>query len=290
VTIEHIEVTMSSTIKKKSGKLEPFIRAKIHKGIKQAMKEVRHSDHSEKITEEVVKFLNKRFKDIVPTVHDIKDVVEDILIKHRMHDVAKAYILHRKQVGEGQYFSAKEEGNLSVNAITVLQKRYLRRNIKGEVVETTAQMFSRVAKHVASAEKKKDKNKWEEEFLGIMEELDFLPNTPCLINAGTSLNQLFSCFVLDVPDSMEEIFETLKQSALIFKSGGGVGYSFSNIRHSGALVNSTGRTASGPVTFMEVYDKATEVIKKGGVRRGSIMGVLRVDHPDILTFVGEKAK
>ncbi len=173
----------------------------------------------------------------------------------------------------------------------VLEKRILQRNEKGEVIETPIEMFQRVAKHIASAEKDPEKRKeYEQKFFQVMTNLDFLPNSPCLVNAGIKgrRQQLAACFVLVVNDSLEDIYETLKEAALIHKTGGGTGFDFSNIRPEGAIVNTTKGIASGPISFMKIYDVSTEQIKQGGVRRGANIGVLRVDHPDIFKFIEAK--
>lgn len=181
---------------------------------------------------------------------------------------------------------------LTENAHYVLQNRYLRRGPGGHVIEQPEDMFARVARNVASAEAHYDEGpgppEVEEQFFEAMASLDFLPNSPCLMNAGRQLQQLAACFVLDVQDSIDSIFETLKHAAQIHQSGGGTGFSFSSLRPSGAYIATSGGAASGPLSFMQVFNQATEAINQGGFRRGANMAVLRVDHPDVLEFVRAK--
>ncbi len=178
-------------------------------------------------------------------------------------------------------------------AIKVLEQRYLARDNTGKIVETPEEMFLRVAKFISSADERFGSSqeeilRLEESFFNLLTSLRFLPNTPTLINAGRPLGQLSACFVLRVDDSVDGIFQAVKEGALIMKTGGGIGMAFSMLRPAGAIVESTGQPASGPVSFMRVFDVMCETIAQGGVRRGAMMGVLRVDHPDILKFINSK--
>jgi ribonucleoside-diphosphate reductase alpha chain len=286
-------------IRKRDGRIVKFNKEKITTAIFKAAQSVGGKDIgiAEALADKVVDVLEQRTsKNAIPTVEGVQDIVEQVLISEGHAKTAKAYILwrqKRKEIREAKaLYGITDELKLTVNAVKVLERRYLRKDENGRVIETPSELFTRVAKNIASAEKKygKDTKQIEEEFYSMLSNLDFVPNSPTLMNAGTNIQQLAACFVLPVEDDMTSIFEAVKNTALIHQSGGGTGFSFSRLRPKGDVVKSTQGVASGPISFMKVFDAATDVIKQGGKRRGANMGIMNVDHPDILEFIVCKEK
>ncbi len=340
---------------KRDGKEVSFEPDKITRAIYKAMLSVKIGSmkDAELLTQKVVASLSNDFT--MPTVEQIQDRVENILMSteidgRKFSEVAKSYILYRERRRtirlEKERMGVKDDLKLSLNAIKVLESRYLIKDQEGKIIETPGQMFRRVAEHVGIidavydyisyektgnlpegatklssisetqlsvlkssfsklAEEKGIKGSFEEfldflytkgtvapktidEFEEMMTSLEYVPNSPTLMNAGAPLGQLSACFVLPVGDSIPEIFEAVKYTAEIHKSGGGTGFSFSRLRCKDDIVGSTKGVASGPVSFMKIFDTTTEVIKQGGKRRGANMGILRYDHPDIMDFVMSK--
>jgi ribonucleoside-diphosphate reductase alpha chain len=275
---------------------ESFDVEKITKLIYEVAKQHRHEnlEMAEQITLCVAQEMEKKFNaHTVPSVEDVQDIVEKILIEQGHAKTAKSYILYRQKRTELRkakiMLGVEDDLKLPLNAITILAARYLRRDENRNIIETPKQLFRRVAKAIAEADllydPSSDVAKTTEEFYQMLTNFEFLPNSPTLMNAGTNLAQLSGCFVIPVPDSIEGIFDAIKTMALVQKSGGGTGFSFSKLRPSTDIVRSTAGVASGPVSFMKIFNAATEEIKQGGKRRGANMGILRVDHPDILDFV-----
>lgn len=286
---------MPHEIRRRDGSLARFRREKISFAILKAFEATGKGSEkeSERLTKKVIELLDKR--KVVPTVDEVQDTVEQVLIYEGYSEAAKSYILYRKEREKiraiKSFIDVKDDLKLSVNAARVLKERYLLRDENG--METPSQMLRRVAKAVASVEADYGMNERgvrdiEDKFFGIMSSLEFLPNSPCLMNAGTKNGQLSACFVLPVEDSLTGIFDALKNSAIIHQSGGGTGFSFSRLRPKGDTINESFGSSSGPVSFMRIFNESTEVIKHGGRRRGANMGVLRVDHPDIIEFIKSK--
>jgi len=290
------------TIKKRDGRIVSFDSNKIAEAIWKAAEAVGVSNRSltENLSEQVIKKLETQLKsDEIPHVEQVQDLVEKILIENGQASMAKAYILYREKRTKirrtKNLLGVVDELKLPLNSILVLERRYLKKNETGRVVESTSEMFKRVAKCMAGVESQYGKSDaeiaiYEEAFYLMMTNLEFLPNSPTIMNAGTMFRQLSACFVLPVEDSIEGIFDTLKAAAIIHKSGGGTGFSFSRLRPRGDVVRTTGGIASGAISFARIYDTATEVMKQGGRRRGANMGILRVDHPEIMDFIVAKEK
>lgn len=365
---------MSTTIKfvrKRDGRVVPFDKSKIATAIWKAEKAVGGKDRTlaEKLADRVVQHLEKKFRDKIPEVEEIQDIVERVLIESGRARTAKAYILYRqkrteireekKKILEKEQIDEVDKA-FDLNALRVLKSRYLRKDEKGRLIESPKELFIRVATHVGLASifyddkvfrkeggepfpeesfdpkeyadkvsvgkyklnefhlealkrlydrmnregklklswsdffeklKSGEFDEYEKEidtFYNLMVSKRFLPNTPALANFGNYLGMGSACFVLDIDDSLESIMDTLKNAALIFKAGGGVGYNFSKLRPEGDFVRTTSGIASGPVSFMRLFDTMTEVIKQGGIRRGANMGILNINHPDIQKFIKAK--
>jgi len=282
-------------IAKRDGRVVDFDPSRIRDAIYKAFIAVELGDgtKAESVTQEVVRLLEDKFKEKIPSVEDAQDLVVRVLKKWGYEKVAQEYEAYRQKKTEIRKLREKlgiKEPKLAVNALEVLRQRYLLRDENERIIETPSQLFSRVARAVAKPDRKYGQNPKQSEsiFHEIMAKLEFVPNTPTLFNAGTKLGQLSACFVLPVEDSLEGIFGAAKNMAIIEKSGGGVGFDFSKLRPKGDIVRSTKGVASGPVSFMRIFDTSTEVIKAGGKRRGAMMAILRVDHPDVLEFITSK--
>lgn len=258
-----VGLSMIEKIKKRDGRIVEFDKSKIANAVFKAFIATKSEDgrRAGDIAAKVVEIIEKRIAGI-PGVEDVQDIVEEVLIKNGYSGVAKAYILYREKRARirkaKELLGVRDELKLPINAVRVLKKRYLLKDDSGNATETPLELFRRIAKAVAL-----DPGS-EEEFFNILSNLDFLPNSPTLMNAGTDIGQLSACFVIPVEDSLTSIFDAVKSMALIQQSGGGTGFSFSRLRPSGDVVRSTHGVASGPVSFMRVFDTTTDVIKQGG--------------------------
>ena len=296
-------LTSIKKIIKRDGRIVDFDIAKIQDAIFSAAQSVGGKDKelADKLAAQVVELLEERSAHSTPTVDIVQDLVEKTLIEQGHAQTAKAFILYRHKKDQDQerrvlitgMRDADENLQFSDQALKILERRYLLKNQEGSVIETPKGMLRRVAHNIAQADKfyktsKEEVKESEEQFYTLMAELKFLPNSPTLMNAGTTTQQLGSCFVLPVEDTMEGIFGSLKYAALIHQRGSGTGFSFSRLRRKGDFVKANAGVAAGPVAFLKVYDKALEAIKQGGIRPGANMAVLNVDHPDIIRFIEAK--
>ncbi|MEE9399756.1 MAG: adenosylcobalamin-dependent ribonucleoside-diphosphate reductase, partial [Dehalococcoidales bacterium] len=289
----------TSQICKRDGSIVPFEPGKIERAIHKALTATKAGGRelAADLAQQAVEIVEDRFVQSVPGVEDVQDTVEEVLMTQGYPHVAKAYVLYRQVRADVRglkgIIGVRDDLKLGINAVKVLERRYLLKDGAGNVTETPAELFRRVAHVIAAVETSfnpdADTEGLEEDFFHLMSNLEFLPNTPTLMNAGTPSGQLSACFVLPVADSITGIFETLKNMALIHQSGGGTGFSFSHLRPRGDMVRSTMGVASGPVSFMKIFDVATGVMKQGGKRRGANMGILHVSHPDIIEFVSAKS-
>ncbi len=290
-------------IKKRDGRIVNFDKAKISVAILKAADSVGLADEnmSQKLAARVGSIAADKFGAAgTPSVEQIQEIVEIVLIDSGQAKIAKAYILYRQK--HAQLRSAKKailgrevagRAKISVNSARVLKERYLRQDDAGRIIETPDGLFWRVANNVAQGDAKyganaQDVEKTAQSFYEIMADMDYMPNSPTLMNAGNDIQQLSACFVIPIEDSLAGIFDSIKHAALIHQSGGGTGFGFSKVRPKNSMVSSTKGVASGPISFMRIFNAATDVIKQGGKRRGANMAILRVDHPDILDFITAK--
>ena len=289
--------TTRQRVRRRDGRLVAFEQRRIEVAVSKAAREAGRDSPglAASVAEMVTGELAKQFGDRPPGVEDVQDLVEQALMTAGLVGVARAYILYRRRRAEVRHakeqLGVRDELKLGLGAVAALKERYLLKDRHGQVIESTAEMMDRAAAYVAQAEEQwqpASADRWAEAFAGALRRLEFLPNSPTLMNAGTSLGLLSGCVVLPLEDSLGSIFETLGHAAMLHQAGGGTGYSFSRLRPRGDRVASTGGEASGPVSFLSVFDVAAGVVSDGGRRRGASMAVLDVSHPDIVDFVEAK--
>ncbi len=272
--------TVPEKVRKRDGSIVGFDASKIERAIGRAALEVLHDESrvqvvARRVTEAVVEKLAEEYGGKTPGIENIQDVVEAALMSEGYSNIAKSYILYRERKSQERFAKSalglKDDLKLPINTVEVLKRRYLLKDENRRIVETPSELFRRVAHHVARAEADYESDESvddiEDQFYRMMRNREFMPNSPTLMNAGTRLGQLSACFVLPVEDSVEGIFQTLADMARIHQTGGGTGFSFSRLRPRGDIVGSTKGRASGPISFMGIFDKATEVIVQGGQRR-----------------------
>ena len=281
-------------VRRRDGALGPFDIRRIEAAVARAAREVAYDDPDMPVT--VARAVADALGPRLAPVEEIQDAVAARLGEAGLGDVARAYIIYRQRRAELRTAKAlvgvRDELKLSLAAVTVLRERYLLRDEQRRPTESTGEMMDRAARCVAAAEddyQPGSSTQWAERFSTLMRNLDFLPNSPTLMNAGTDLGLLAGCFVLPVEDSLHSTFTTLGQAAEIQRAGGDTGYAFSHLRPAGDRVATTGGTASGPVSFLRLYDTAAGVVSLGGRRRGACMAVLDTSHPDLYDFKTTKA-
>ncbi len=284
-------------VRRRDGTTAPFDAARIEAAVARAGREagLRDPALAAQVASLAGAALAAEFGRRAPGVEDVQDAVERALASLGLAGVARAFAGYRRQRADlreaKRQLGIRDELKLSLGAAAVLRERYLLRDSRGRVTESTGEMMDRAAAFVAAAEdtwRPGSAGRWAEAFAGLMRRLEFLPNSPALMNAGTSLGLLSGCVVLPVEDSLGSIFRALGDAALLHQAGGGTGYAFSHLRPKGDLVASTRGTASGPVSFLAVFDTAAAVLAQGGRRRGASMAVLDVSHPDIAEFIAAK--
>ncbi len=294
---------MPDKVMKRDGAVVPFTPDKIQYAIYRAALEVLQDSNqsgriARRLVDIVVQRLAEKYRDKPLHVEAIQDMVETVLMNQGYGRIAKSYILYRERRSEirlaKSVLGMKDDLKLPLNTMEVLKRRYLQKDDQRKIIETPSMLFRRVAHHIAQGERNFKSSvspgQAEEKFYQMMRNLEFMPNSPTLMNAGASLGQLSACFVIPVEDSIDGIFGALTSMAKIHQTGGGTGFNFSRLRPKKDLVASTMGEASGPVSFMGIFDRATEVIVQGGRRRGANMGILRVDHPDVMEFIEAKVE
>ena len=293
-------MTDLTKIIKRDGSKASFEESKITRVILKAfgatneVGEERRKKEAGRLTKVVVNILLKGINGDLPTVEQVQDIVEQVLMAAGHYQTAKAFIIYREKQHKTrqvkQIIGVEDNLGLSVNQLKVLENRYLRHDEHGKAVEMPKDLFRRVARAVARLEKKPKRKGWEQSFYEVLTKMEFVPAGGYLRSAGTKRPTIANCFVLPIEDDMEDIFDAVKWLALVQQAGGGTGFNFSKLRPKGDFVKSSGGFSTGPISFMKVFDAATAQVMQGGYRMGANMGILNVDHPDILEFIHCKTK